>query len=107
MASKLGPLTRGEKLILSRRRDKKTQKQAATTHKVGLSQYREWERDESNPPATKLGKVLPHERCFIHRRRAGHTLPTVATELGRCRYWVNQMELGKQDGKELLKYWEG
>lgn len=102
----LGKLTRGEALLLERRRLNETQRKAARRHKVPYSRYSAWERDQIQGPATRIRVAKPHERCLLYRRRAKETQETVALSVGMCRYQLNQMERGDIPCDDLLWHWE-
>lgn len=104
---RLGRLTRGERLLILRRRLGETQGEAAKKCGVTRFRYGAWERDEIDGPDRKIRRPVPHERCLLYRRRIGLTQDAVAVELGRSRWWVNQMERGDVPCKELIRYWEG
>jgi hypothetical protein len=53
-----------------------------------------------------IGRLSPNERCVLQRKRAGYTQVQVAKDLGLCRWWVNQMETGRQDCSPLSSYWD-
>lgn len=102
------PLTRGEKLFVQRRRDGINQRAAAKRLKVPLGVYGRLELDDApdiRTLAVKIGKLEAHERCVIMRRRVGYTQAKVAKALKCCRWWLNQMETGRQDCTPLTDYW--
>ena len=104
----LGLLSRGERLITDRRRRKETQTLAAKRHGTSEFIYGRWERDDDDD-SISIRSVMPlrlHERCLLYRRRSGMSQGEVASQLGRSRWWLNQMERGLQPCKELLAYWE-
>ena len=100
-------LTNGERVLLTRRRrtERKSQREAAADYGVTLYCYRRWEDDEEKPPGVALGKLLPHEACFIRRRRAGITLAQLAATLGVSRWWLCKMEYGKANTDRLVAHW--
>ena len=100
-------LTRGEKLLLVRRRAGKTQVHEARANGVSLHEYRAWEKDSGvyDIPQVGIGKVASHEVCFLARHRAGMTVASVAEEVGVCRWWCSQMERGTVCADRLLAYW--
>jgi Helix-turn-helix domain len=53
-----------------------------------------------------LGPIQAHERCVIHRRRAGWSVKETAAALGRCRTWVGWMERGRENCDELVQFWK-
>lgn len=104
-------LTIAEKLAVQRRRLGERQRAAAARHGVSHTRYSRWERGLEQPgpdvaKAVKIGKLRPHEYCFLYRRRAGFTQERVARDMGVCRYWLNRMELGEAPCDELIEYWE-
>lgn len=103
----LEALTRGEALLLDRRRRGETQVAAGRRWNVPHSRYSLWERDlADDAPTVKIDQVEPHERCLLYRRRAKFTQARVARELGVCRWWLNQMERGVVPCDDLIWYWE-
>lgn len=114
-ARELGDLTAAERLTVDRRRRGESQLEAARRYSVSHSRYSRWERGLDDPirvlgPGPVLPEVeplRPHERCLLHRRRAGLTQARIAGELDRCRMWVRQMERGEVGSTELVEYWEG
>lgn len=103
----LGRLTRGERLLIKRRREGWSQGDAARRHNTTHSMYGKWERDVvKGGPFIQFYKLEPHERCLLYRRRAEQTQDQVATALECCRWWVNQMERGAVSCDDLLWYWE-
>ena len=104
--SELGKPTRGERLLITRRRRGEKQYQAAWRLSTTHSMYAKWERDIVPGPHVKIGRLEPHERCLLYRRRAGFTQAQVAEGLDMCRYWVNLMETGQVSCDDLLWYWE-
>ncbi len=105
-AKRLGPLGRlscGERLITDRRRRKETQVGAAKRLETTSFIYGRWERDYGPGPLTRSVQPLRiYERCLLYRRRTGKSQIQVARQLGRSRWWVNQMERGKQSCQELV-----
>lgn len=99
--------TRGESLLLGRRRKGLNQLQAAAERNVHVDRYREWEADRrtEDQPFQRLGRLKPNEVCFILRRRAGRTQREVAEVIGCTRLWVLQMEDGKAPVERLREYW--
>lgn len=99
-------LTRGEKLVIQRRRDGSTQAKAAKANKVTQLTYRGWERDQGEKiPTAAVGKISEVEQCYILRRRSGKTLEQVAKKMGVCRWWLRQMEAGKAPAESLTEFW--
>lgn len=101
-------LTIGEKLLVWRRREGYTQKQAGPVLGMTFNAYKAIERQETkcgllNQPY--IGDIYSHEVCFILRRRSGWTIPMCAEQAGVSRYWYNMMEQGKVSPDKLIKYW--
>lgn len=69
--------------------------------------YAAYEADKEGVkvPVVSIGKLEPHERCVLMRRRTGYTQKRVAKELKVCRWWLNQMETGRIDCTPLTDYW--
>jgi DNA-binding XRE family transcriptional regulator len=104
---KSSELSKGERLLIDRRRRGERQGKAASRLKVPLSRYSLWERDLlDGAPKVSLGQLKAHERCVIYRRRCGKSQVEVAQELEVCRWWLNQMEAGTVDCTPLACYWE-
>lgn len=105
-AVKTTDLTKGERLIIERRRDEHSQHQAAEAYEVSLYAYRQWEMDEEqSAPMAPIGRLQPFEVCFIQRRRKGMALRDLAMALGLSRWWVTQMEYGRAACDRLIEYW--
>lgn len=102
---KVRDLTPSERILLHRRRRAESQHDAAADYGVTLYRYRQWESGEEKPPSIALGKVLPHEVCFLRRRRAGISLKDLADRLGVCRWWLCKMEYGNANADRLVAYW--
>ncbi len=100
-------MTRGEKLLMTRRRLGWTQSEAARRHSVSLYTYRRWEGDTdgTSAPTTKVGKLAMFEQCFLLRKREGMTLIEAAEVIGVCRWWLCQMESGEAPIDRLREYW--
>lgn len=106
---KLSKITKGELHLISRRRAKKSQSEMAKKLKVSYHFYRGVENDTELAILADVKKILPltmGEVCLLYRRRAKKKLEDVAREMVRCPYWIRQMEQGKIDCTELLRYWE-
>lgn len=101
-------LTRGERMLVSRRRKAESQIDAAARYNVSLYAYRQWETEALEcPHALSIGKLKPFEQCFLLRRRKGVTAGTLARKLGLSRWWLCQMERGDVDAARLVKFWRG
>ena len=105
----LSALTKGERLLIWRRREGHTQREAAKLLGMGMKRYTHIERGERRdelPARTSLfGELQSHEICFLLRRASGRTIPECAAEAGVSRYWYNLMEQGKVCSDRLFKYW--
>lgn len=98
-------LTRGERLVVVRRRAGLSQVKMASKLKTGLRQYRAWERDEDGAPAKSVGKLEMHERCYIARRRSGLERQQLAKRMKCSRLWITLMESGRAPVAALQEYW--
>ena len=101
-------LSLAEKLLLWRRREGLTQREAGKRLEISRNTYGILEREESHKSdliAAPLGDIRPYEKCFIMRRRSGMTIPMCAEQAGISRYWYNLMELGKASPERLVAYW--
>ena len=106
---RLGSLERlscGERLIIERHRLKETQEKAAQRFAVSSYTYGQWERDAEKGPERQCFSLTESERCLLYRRRAGLSQGKLASEMGRSRTWITQMERGLVPCKELIAYWE-
>ena len=109
---RLGPLGRlscGESLVINRRRSEQPETQDQASERLGTTcfTYGKWERDvEKAPTRGPVVRLRLYERCLLYRRRAAVSQAEVARELGRSRWWINQMERGVVSCAELLSYWE-
>jgi len=100
-------LTNGETFLISRRRHKKSQLEAARDHGVTYTAYSKWERDIGKVPrGATIRKLKPHERCLLYRRRSKKRQEDVANELGCCKYTLRLMEQGEISCDTLLWHWE-
>ena len=100
-------VTRGEKLLIERKRRGEKQIEAARRYETNLSYYCQWETDKSeeNPRKSKM-RLYGHERCALYRRRAGLMQKELAKKVGLSRYGVNLMENGRLRCRVLVEYWE-
>jgi transcriptional regulator with XRE-family HTH domain len=101
----LRDLTRGERLLLERRRHGESQRAAADRHGVSRYRYRRWEADEDAGPRVALERLRAYERCFLQRRREGLRLAELAHEAGLSRWWLCQMEYGAAPAGRLVRFW--
>jgi DNA-binding transcriptional regulator YiaG len=106
MANKVTP-TRGESLLIWRRRAGLTQVQAAEVYGVSVDTYGDWETDarKANQPRRVLGQLKAHEASVIMRRRANLTQQQLAARLACSPLWVVRMEGGKAPADRLREYW--
>jgi DNA-binding XRE family transcriptional regulator len=95
-----------ETLYIDRIRRGETQRQAARRLKVSLALYGAMELGKTEARRVPIGKLTANERCVLQRKRVGSTQLQVAQDLGVCRWWVNQMESGRQDCTALSSYWD-
>lgn len=107
MLNKLTP-TKGESLVIWRRRKQLNQIDAARYYAVRPDTYRGWEADRRthDQESYHAGELKPHETCYLLRRRAGKYQKDIATEMGISRQWVIQMEEGTAPVERLVAYWE-
>lgn len=105
-------LTRGEWLLLARRRRNWTQADAAKHWSVPVSAYVAWEMDRPSktilPPSRAEPYEFPlrlYERLFVMRRRAGITAPRLAAKIGCPRHYVELAERGRAHSARLEAYW--
>lgn len=99
--------TKGESLLIWRRREGFNQVEAARAFDVSVDKYREWEADRSpaDQPRKHLGQLKPNEVCLLSRRREGLTQREVAVKMGCTRLWVIQMEDGSAPVDRLREFW--
>lgn len=99
--------TRGESLVIWRRREGLNQVDAAAKYGVHPDRYRDWEADkrDDDQPRKHLGQLKPHEVCYLLRRRAGKTQREVAAAIGMTRLWVIKMEEGTAPVERLREFW--
>jgi len=106
MSVKASELSKGEKLLIQRRREGQTQAQAAEEQGVSLYVYRRWEADTvADAPKVGVGRLDEYEQYFLLRKRSGRTLAETAEELDVCRWWLCQMESGEAPIDRLRDYW--
>jgi len=101
-------LTKGERLILSRRRSGYTKAEAAEWYGVSLYRYTRWEADEGDDvPAEQIGRLEPYEACHILRRRAGLKVGELAVLADISTWWITQIESGDVPADRLRAFWDG
>lgn len=105
-------LTRGEWLLLARRRKRWTQADAAKHWSVPVSTYVAWETDQRAatiaPPSRDKSYEFPlkmYERLFVMRRRSGWTAPTLAARIGCPRHYIELAERGRAHPARLEAFW--
>lgn len=98
--------SRGESLVIWRRRNGLSQKQAAQVCGVSPDRYREWESGNvASPKRYHAGQLTPQEMCILLRRRKGWTQEELARRMGCTRTWIQNMETGKAPADRLRTYW--
>lgn len=104
---KIPDLTRGERLVLARRRAQKTQIEAARMHGVSIYQYGRWERGEDvdTVPGCNLGRLRDYEICYVLRMRRGIPVGTLARRIGVSRWWLTQIEYGRAPAEVAVAHW--
>lgn len=100
-------LTKGEKLIITRRRAGKNQTEAAKDFGVHRDTYAQWEKDITNtaPDVSLTEPLKAFEACYLLRRRSNKTQKQLADALHLSRMTVNSMELGKVNYSQLSTFW--
>lgn len=98
-------LTRAERLVVARRRDEVSQADAAAQHGVSVDTYKRWETGRYQGPMVAIGRLLPHEECFLLRRRATMSRSELARAIGKSRQWTTLMERGREPAHHLVTYW--
>lgn len=100
-------MTYAERLVLHRRRLGMNQDEYAAMQGVGWRDVMDAEHGRKNlgPVALVPSKPLPHEWCFLQRRRRGLRQSEVAVLVGCSRPWLNRMEKGLEDCEKLVGYW--
>ena len=106
-------LTAGERLLIDRRRERMTQREAASAWDVGRRQYRTWETDVvedgddvEGAPMVDLGTIRGHEKCYIFRLRADIEQKDLAARIGISRWWLCLMEHGEVPAETLVNWWD-
>lgn len=98
-------LTRGERLLIVRRREGSTAADCAAGCGVSLYRYKRWERDQEDGPACAVGRLAAHEGALVLRRRAGLSVAELAAAVGVSAYWLSLMERGQAPASRLEAYW--
>ena len=106
-------LTCAETWLIWRLRQGFSQADMALILGVTRSSWQSFEYGRIDPPDWATGwfdvePLAPHERCRVHRYRAGplHTQAKIAKDLGISRVWVSRMERGLENCQRLIDYWE-
>lgn len=98
--------SRPECLVLWRRRHGLTQHHAAERLGVPVDRIRRWEAGTAkHVPLSRVGKLRPHETCYVLRQREGLTQATLAVLMGTHRAWVIAMEAGEAPVERLVTFW--
>lgn len=95
-------------MFLDRFRRNVGQRAVADGYGVGLHTYRAWEDDvevTTSCPKVVVGRIEPHERCRLLRRREGLEADEVAEAIGVSRWWLRRMERGDAPLDRLFDYW--
>lgn len=99
-------LTNGERLLILRRRQGRSQIEAAKNIGVTLYNYRAFEADKTTTrEGLPVGRLANHERCFLLRKRAGLSQQKLAARLGITPTWLVEIEHGRQSIAKLAAYW--
>ena len=112
-------LTNGERLMLARRRAKKTQEEMRAALGMSRQAYLRLEHDTTNADWTKwfedrkeLGALIRtidnielHERCLLSRERQGWTQSELAEKVPCAKQWVHMQETAQQRCDQLLDFW--
>lgn len=111
----LANLTLAERLIVSRHRSRKTQRDVAQELLLPRRTVQELEAGtfEGEVPDRVLafadlkGELRDNERCIVARLRSGKKIGEVAEEWGKSRQWLNELESGReQNVTPLLQFWQ-
>lgn len=98
--------TKGEALLIERRRLRETQMGAAARYRVTPDKYRDWEADRrDDAPRPQKLRLQPFEICYLKRRRAGKMQKEVASQIGVTRLWLMKMEQGEAPADRLVEFW--
>ena len=99
-------LTTAERLRIERRRSSTTQAQAAHERGVSLVDYKAAESGTKSNLKVAVGRLAPHEICFILRRRSGWTLDELSARVDLTKHWLCQIERGRAPHSSLFHFWE-
>ncbi len=105
--SKVSDLSYEERLVIWRRRGGMTQTEAAEFFRCCRNTYGRLERGEitSTMPVPDAHPLFDNEQCWILRRRKGWSQEECAGYVGITRYWLNQIELGRENPANLVRFW--
>lgn len=113
-------LTPGERSVLMRRRNGRFGRgidQRTLAERLGITrrtlqlaekdliEFEQWPKPLKDFVAPlKDPQLKPHEQCYLLRRRSKESIMSLATKLGVTKFWVQQMELGRENCKLLTDY---
>lgn len=99
-------LTKGERLLLERRRAEETKPEAAARHGVSFYRYDRWERDIDNEaPRVAVGVLEFREVSLIRGQRAGASVRDFAELVGVSPWWLTQIETGQVSDERIRSFW--
>ena len=102
-------MTKGQKLLLERRRQELTQANMALVYGVPHGVYGRWERDLPTPghkaPNIRLVALQKHEQCLVARLQRGWTQQQLSEASGYCKHWISLMERGVVHPTPLVQFW--
>ena len=99
-------LTVGERLEISRRRSKLTQKEAAELFGWSFSRYVKAEHGLAEEAAPSINDLTPGEQCRILRRRCGLSLKELEQFSGFKAKWIHRAETGQtRTAEPLVNFW--
>ena len=101
----LRDLTKGERLLIDRRRRGESQAEAAERLGLSVYAYRRFEEDVAEGPTADVEALELGEACYLERRREGLPASWVAERVGVSRWWLTQMERGREDADRLGAWW--
>ena len=102
-----GELTAGERVVITRRRKRLSQRDFCALYDLSMRQLVACELDRLQVPRIRTfrGFLSPIEECYILRRRSGKSREECAADMGISPYWYSQMERGSAPCDRLLTYW--
>mgnify|MGYP006430020279 FL=1 len=102
---KADDLTKGERLLLDRRRRGVSQPEAQPG--VPVDVYRRWETDqfvnEWNVPLIQIDEIQAHEQLLLVRRRLGKNQTEMAEALNVSVAWLKVLETGGTQKRETVE----